>query len=91
MGGGRGKGAGTGQPLTFRCASCKTKGRYMGSNWYASGLRKYQFTGFSGQRGNSKYVYSYTCRDCKHSGWSRHTGVQRDYDRRHSGDHGGVK
>lgn len=83
-GGGRGKGAGTGSPLTFRCARCKRgdwRNRSRGTRWKATGERRARRSRLATQRHDGKAVYSYLCLDCGHAGWSRHLSVARAFER----------
>jgi len=79
-----GSNAGTGHPLTFRCAKCKAGGRThdihgrwvglrdIGTHWEVTGRIK--DNGAHGARMSGKKV-EYVCLDCGHSGWSSHHAV----------------
>lgn len=84
-----GTNAGTGHPLTFRCAVCKVGRAFdslarrdleKGTNVVATGERRERPTGKgSSRRTDPVYQYSYKCLDCGHEGWSRHTDVRAKY------------
>lgn len=83
--------AGTGQPLCFRCSSCRKK--------YAHGFRlggdrkgwagRVELTGRdrnANRRGNagcrnSRRTREYRCLDCNHVGWSRHIDLEHKAER----------
>jgi len=79
-----GTNAGTGHPLTFRCAKCKAGGlaydwdgrwvglRDIGTRWETTGRIKNG--GAYGCRMSGKKV-EYRCLDCGHVGWSSHSTV----------------
>jgi ribosomal protein S27E len=73
-----GTNAGTGQPLTFRCAKCKVGRRWyessedrVGCNVEATGKTRGKIRERHWGRMLSYYV-QYRCLDCGHVGWSRH-------------------
>jgi hypothetical protein len=71
---------GTGAPLTFRCAKCKTKGSWRdyerGTNWEPTGLiRDKRKKGAGLPRIDQNQQAQYRCLDCGHVGWSRHESV----------------
>ena len=72
---------GTGHPLTFRCAKCKTqrnwrRDSFRGTNCVATGLTKPARKG--GIRMNTR-VIQYECLDCGHIGWTQHEQGERLY------------
>lgn len=78
MGGGRGKGPGTGSPLTFRCAKCKLgdwRNSARGTRWEATGRIRNRYARHSGIRHDNRRQAEYRCLDCRHVGWSRHGQV----------------
>lgn len=84
-----GTNAGTGNPLTFRCAKCKVARDWQstrsvdidkGTNVESTGFRRNR-PGGRGPRVDHWHVYEYACRDCGHRGWSRHEWVRRMWER----------
>lgn len=72
-----GTNAGTGQPLTLRCAKCKTyswKGAARGTHLNATGATK-PVTRRAARQTNRKIQYR--CRDCGHVGWTQHIDAER--------------
>lgn len=77
-----GTNAGTGQPLTARCAKCITKfenlilgrARRYGDP-QPTGKRRYKPNRKGGPRIDTFWLYEYKCGDCGHVGWSRHTDI----------------
>lgn len=78
-----GSNAGTGYPLTLRCAKCKIGRDYehgagrQGTNIEATG-RTAPLTSKQQGSGNPRAIYfraEYKCRDCGHTGWSRHSSI----------------
>lgn len=71
-----GTNAGTGQPLTLRCAKCKTYrfGPDRGTNLEATG-RTRPMPHSAIRQTNRKIEYH--CRDCGHTGWSQHIDAER--------------
>ena len=71
-----GTNAGTGYPLTLRCAKCKAgRNRYRrGTNIVATGL--YRWVEHRGYRQTNRKV-QYHCLDCGHVGWSQHSDTER--------------
>ena len=74
-----GSNAGTGYPLTLRCAKCKAgrdwenPGDRAGENIEATGRTKPLLSSQQG-RGNPRALYfraEYRCKDCGHIGWTR--------------------
>lgn len=76
-----GSNAGTGWPLTVRCAKCK-RGRDWrnsideGTDLVRTSRTKPYTGGNRGARGLSTF-HEYRCRVCKHVGWSRHVDIMR--------------
>lgn len=74
-----GTNAGTGQPLTLRCAKCKRSGRY---EWSRSGGTDLVATGrvkavaHRAVRQTNRKI-EYKCRDCGHVGWTQHVDAER--------------
>jgi len=75
---------GTGRPVHFRCARCRKLGghgsRY-GFEYEATG-RVRQLTGAQRSCGGRRVAhvrYEYRCLECGHTGWSRHTDVERKW------------
>jgi predicted RNA-binding Zn-ribbon protein involved in translation (DUF1610 family) len=73
-----GTNAGTGQPLTLRCAKCRKsdvrRGTSRGTNLEATGrLRPVTHRGV--RQTNRKIQYR--CRDCGHVGWTQHIDAER--------------
>jgi hypothetical protein len=82
MGDGRGKGRGTGVPITFGCVKCRsTIGARRVSHVEATGRTKPVY----GKRGRNRpprstgTYYEYRCIVCGHVGWSRHVDVERSF------------
>jgi hypothetical protein len=83
------RGAYAGQPLTFRCAKCRSTlvAHLLGRGLNVAGLR-FRLTGRTCKlksRGVNHHhwgdvAYEYVCLDCKHIGWSRHPDVARRYE-----------
>jgi len=87
-----GTNAGTGEPLSFRCARCRKRShrdRLYGIHAYPDGhdhgfANRVHLTGRSrpykrigqGIRTDS-IAYEYTCRDCGYTGWSAHRDLMR--------------
>jgi hypothetical protein len=79
-----GTNAGTGYPLTLRCAKCKTGRDWRGfddagTNLVATGRYRALLSSQIGH-GNPRALYyraEYRCEDCGHTGWSRHSTMQR--------------
>lgn len=72
-----GTNAGTGQPLTLRCAKCKTTWRRDyggGTNLEATGRTKP--VPHRGIRQTTRKI-EYRCRDCGHVGWTQHIDAER--------------
>lgn len=85
-----GSDAGTGYPLTFRCAKCRIGwqyrlGRRDGTNYVATG-RTRKVTRRSGRRHvgirQTHRLIEYRCMDCGHVGWSQHQNLERALERR---------
>jgi len=82
-----GTNAGTGYPLTFRCAKCKVGWEYKlgslarrdGTRCIATGRTKPKRT--RGYRQTDRLV-EYRCLDCGHIGWSQHSQMERLLERR---------
>ena len=92
---GRGKGIGTGVPLTFRCAKCKVGRDYQsprswdqekGTHYVATGLTKPMpwYRGRSPIR-RAKQLTQYRCLICGHIGWSSHSDMDRALAKRERG------
>lgn len=60
---------GTGVPLHFKCAKCRSM------NWVSDGVRKKSERRGPQPRIDQDFKYLYQCMDCKHIGWSRHKDV----------------
>lgn len=78
-----GTNAGTGYPLTLRCAKCKRGRDYrrlsemcVGTNLEATGRTRPKPQGRGAYRSASQFV-QYRCRDCGHVGWSTHSDAER--------------
>lgn len=73
-----GTNAGTGQPLTLRCAKCKTTWRRDsgsgGTNLEATGRTK--SVRHKAIRQTNRKI-EYRCRDCGHVGWTQHESAER--------------
>lgn len=76
-----GTNAGTGWPLTLRCAKCKLH-RHLddlpsdkGTHLEATGRTRPRAQG-GGARAGSCFV-QYRCQDCGHTGWSKHSDAER--------------
>ncbi len=93
-----GTNAGTGQPLSFRCSNCRNvhgtaeyHGQIGTSNYgrvdrvTLSGRKRDLRAKGNATGRNSRYAREYTCRDCKHTGWSRHIDL-RDKEAREASD-----
>lgn len=72
------KGSGTGAPICFRCAKCKTRSTIRSAKRGMNVLRtgKTRPAGCRGQR-MLAVASQYRCLDCGHEGWSRHVDVAR--------------
>ena len=84
-----GTNAGTGNPLTFRCAKCKVLRDWRstrsvdidrGTHVESTGFKRKR-PGGRGPRVDHWAQYEYRCRDCGHRGWSRHETVRRMWER----------
>lgn len=83
------RGAYAGQPMTFRCAKCKSTlvSRLAKMGLRVAGLR-YRLTGRTRKQKSQgmnyhnwpDVAYEYECLDCRHIGWSRHPDVARRHD-----------
>lgn len=85
-----GTNAGTGQPLFFRCSVCRrvraraTRNPHF-QTWVRGGIDNIRLTGrkrsvahrHNARGRNSEYEREYKCLDCGHTGWSRHTDLER--------------
>ena len=72
-----GTNAGTGYPLTLRCAQCKTSGlhRYdRSTNLEATGRTRNAL--HRGIRQTHRKI-EYRCRECGHVGWTQHMVAER--------------
>ena len=84
---GRGKGVGTGYPLTFRCTECK-KGDWRRSS---RGTNYEVITQVESEkhgqlvRQDRQFKYFYKCLDCGHTGWTRHTDAAQVWKREGGG------
>lgn len=84
-----GTNAGTGYPLTFRCAKCKVGlwGRTQRGSHHRPGTNYVVLERVAEEkrgllmRHDREYKYRYRCTDCGHEGWTRH-GQARDAWRR---------
>lgn len=66
-----------GQPHTFRCSRCKVSRAAVGSRITTTGrVRKQEGEGMNYHHWPDVAV-EYRCRDCSHTGWSRHPDVHR--------------
>jgi hypothetical protein len=79
---GRGKGYGTGSPLSFRCWRCRRNDH----DWENPGRegRIVHPTGRTKKRGHSSARHGtvsreYKCPDCGYVGWSSHNDLTRKY------------
>jgi hypothetical protein len=76
-----GTNAGTGHPLTFRCAVCKVGRDYRsdswrGTNWEATGEVRGDLDAVHRAVRVSRHTKArYRCLDCGHVGWSGHYTV----------------
>ena len=89
-----GTSAGTGRPLHFQCSKCRlrkwshslsepsewTQRRGRVGHVKLTGKRRELFDGNAGCR-NSEWSFQYKCHDCGHVGWSRHTDLERVWDK----------
>jgi hypothetical protein len=79
--------AGTGQPITFRCWQCRRQNGtaevfgqlgtlHLGriNRVKLTGRKLLADDGCAGIR-TSRFKRQYTCMDCDHTGWSRHTDL----------------
>ena len=76
-----GSNAGTGWPITVRCAKCKVGRDWRnnsdgGTDLVRTGRTKPYRGGNRGVRGLATF-HEYRCRVCKHVGWSRHVDITR--------------
>lgn len=73
-----GTNAGTGQPLSFRCAKCRIGAQYGMSRrgWNVELTGRTREVGRGGVR-MDRIAREYRCLDCKHVGWSRHYDLPR--------------
>jgi len=77
-----GTNAGTGYPLTFRCAKCKSKRHKRSTNYIATGrvrpISKSRYSRHIGSRQTNRML-EYKCLTCGHVGWSQHSDMERAY------------
>jgi hypothetical protein len=72
-----GSNAGTGWPITVRCAKCKVGHRVdRGARLVRTGRTKPYRGGNKGVRGLMTF-HEYRCLVCNHVGWSRHVDIAR--------------
>lgn len=74
-----GTNAGTGYPLTFRCAKCKRgnwRDHTRGLNYTIIARRRHNKRGLL-MRCDREYEYRYRCLDCGHEGWTKHDNATR--------------
>ena len=72
-----GTNAGTGQPITLRCSSCRKddwRGPNRGMNLIATG--RFKAAVFRAIRQTSRLI-QYRCQDCGHVGWTQHIDAER--------------
>lgn len=76
-----GTNAGTGYPLTLRCAKCKSTWRReygaMATNLIATGRTKPRGRNDKGGMRTTTRMIEYRCLDCGHVGWTKHIDAER--------------